>query len=79
MMKRPEQTNYPTPANNFKKSIIAIEAAIERNIFTLKEGDVVHSTELDDWLHEWGWEIKYFNGDFRDNDPGYWKLIPKNK
>jgi hypothetical protein len=76
-MKTPQQSGYPTSENLLKISKEIIEASIEKGKYTFKKEQVHFSEALRAWLAEYGWQIKYNEGDFREGEPGYYEILPK--
>ena len=76
-MKRPEQTSYLTPQKEFENFKTLIESKIEADIFDFHSPEWfdVDKTDIKEWLTEWGWKIKRYNPDFRDQDGTYYYVL----
>jgi hypothetical protein len=76
-MLRPEETNYPSSDNLLKKSIVNIECAVAYGRFTFKNDEISKSPKLVEWLESYGWKLELVEGDFREGEPSYWKIVPQ--
>lgn len=76
-MLRPEETNYPTSDNLLKRSIDNIERKVANGEFTFKNYEISKSPKLVEWLESYGWKLELVEGDFREGEPSYWKIVPQ--
>jgi hypothetical protein len=78
-MKRPEETDYPTPEKELKRFKSLIESHIDKNVFEFEFDECfdIKNHDLTEWLREWGWCIKCLEPDPREVDQKYfYSLIP---
>lgn len=76
-MKRPEQTQYPTPENTLNKSKAVIEEYIESNRFHVPSDKISDSVELRDWLEDWGWDIEFILSSLHESGVSQFKFTPR--
>ena len=78
-MKTPEESNYPTGTKVLEASKKYIEESIDEGKFTIPSDKITSSSDLKMWLANFGWGLKYIDGDFREREPGYYNLFPLRK